>query len=182
MSQLPSAFSRSFLTRRRLLKTGAATAGLAGAGLLDFPALAQSGRPVFTHGLQSGDVTTSSGMVWARADRPARLLAEVSTTESFKESIRLRGPAAIEAADFTAKMDLTGLPAGQDIFYRLQWQDLSDINVLSEPLVGRFRTGPGDKRDITFVWTGDTAGQGWGINLDWGGEWGRRRRCSRRSE
>jgi alkaline phosphatase D len=169
MSQLPSAFPRPFLTRRRLLQTGAATAGLAGAGLLGFPAIAQSGRPVFTHGVQSGDVTTSSGMVWARADRPARLLAEISTTESFKESIRLRGPAAIEAADFTAKMDLTGLPAGQDIFYRLQWQDLSDINVLSEPMAGRFRTGPGDKRDITFVWTGDTAGQGWGINLDWGG-------------
>jgi len=156
------------LTRRTLLRAGA------GAGLLGItpgfaPAFAQSGRPLFTHGVQSGDVTTSSGMVWARADRPARLLVEVATSDSFRNAKRLRGPAAIETSDFTAKLDLTGLPAGQDIFYRLQWQDLSDINVLSEPMTGRFKTGPGDKRDLSFVWTGDTAGQGWGINLDWGG-------------
>jgi alkaline phosphatase D len=159
------------LSRRSLLRGGV---GLAGAGLLGIapgfaPAFAQSNRPVFTHGVQSGDVTTSSGMVWARADRPARLLVEVATSDSFKNARHLRGPAAIEATDFTAKMDLTGLPAGQDIFYRLQWQDLAEVNLLSAPVVGRFRTGPADKRDITFVWTGDTAGQGWGINLDWGG-------------
>ncbi len=164
----PAASSPSF-SRRRVLQGATAGAGLAGAGLIGFPAIAQSNRPVFTHGVQSGDVTTNSGMIWARADRPSRLLVEVATSDSFSNAQRLRGPAAIEGNDFTAKMDLTGLPAGQDIFYRLQWQDLADVNLLSEATVGRFRTGPGDKRDITFVWTGDTCGQGWGINLDWGG-------------
>lgn len=157
---------------RRLLRGGAGLgAGLAGARLfgLAAPAIARMDRPLFTHGVQSGDVTTSSGMVWARADRPARLLVEVATTESFSNATRLRGPAALETTDFTAKLDLTGLPAGQDIFYRLQWQDLSDVNLLSEPMTGRFRTGPGDKRNVSFVWSGDTCGQGWGINLDWGG-------------
>ncbi|MPZ10770.1 MAG: alkaline phosphatase [Kiloniellaceae bacterium] len=160
------------LTRRAVLQSGAGLgAGLAGTSLfgLATPAIAQANRPIFTHGVQSGDVTTNSGMIWARADRPARLLVEVATSDSFKNARRLRGPAAIETTDFTAKMDLTGLPAGQDIFYRLQWQDLANVNLLSAPSVGRFRTGPADKRDITFVWTGDTAGQGWGINLDWGG-------------
>ncbi|MGF1631520.1 MAG: alkaline phosphatase D family protein [Kiloniellaceae bacterium] len=159
------------LSRRSLLHGGAGLgAGFAGAGLLGFaPAIAQSNRPVFTHGVQSGDVTTNSGMIWARADRPARLLVEVATSDSFRNARRLSGPVAIEASDFTAKMDLTGLPAGQDIFYRLQWQDLAEVNLLSAPAVGRFRTGPADKRDINFVWSGDTAGQGWGINLDWGG-------------
>jgi phosphodiesterase/alkaline phosphatase D-like protein len=33
--------------------------------------------------LQSGDVSLDSGVVWARADRPARMLVEASTTESF---------------------------------------------------------------------------------------------------
>jgi len=172
---LPRSLSRP-VTRRRLLAGSAGLgAGLAGAGLFGpgflagAPALAQANRPLFTHGVQSGDVTTSSGMIWARADRPARLLVEVATSDSFRNARRLRGPAAIEASDLTAKLDLSGLPAGQDIFYRLQWQDLADVNLLSEPMVGRFRTGPADKRDISFVWTGDTAGQGWGINLDWGG-------------
>lgn len=165
-----SALSRPF-TRRSLLRGGA---GLLGAGLGGItpgfaPAFARSGRPVFTHGVQSGDVSLDGGMVWARADRPARLLVEVATSDSFKDSRLLRGPAAIAETDFTAKMALTGLPAGQEIFYRLQWQDLSDINVLSAPALGRFKTAPGDRRDVSFLWTGDTAGQGWGINLDWGG-------------
>ena len=169
---MPSArFPRSpaLYSRRKVLRGGAAGAGLAGAGLLGFPAIAQANRPVFTHGVQSGDVTTDRGIIWARADRPSRLLVEVATSDSFANAQRLRGPAAIAASDFTAKMDLTDLPAGQDIFYRLRWQDLADVNLVSEPTVGRFRTGPGDKRDITFVWTGDTCGQGWGIDLDWGG-------------
>ena len=41
-------------------------------------------RPLITHGIQSGDVSIDSGVVWARADRPARMLVEVATTENFK--------------------------------------------------------------------------------------------------
>jgi alkaline phosphatase D len=36
-------------------------------------------------------------------------------------------------------------------------------------VVGRFRTAPADRRDVSFVWGGDVAGQGWGINPDDGG-------------
>jgi alkaline phosphatase D len=36
-------------------------------------------------------------------------------------------------------------------------------------MVGRFRTAPADNRNVSFVWSGDTAGQGWGINEEWGG-------------
>jgi alkaline phosphatase D len=98
------------LSRRSLLRGGAGLA--AGAGLLGItpgfaPAFAQSGRPLFTHGVQSGDVTTSRGMVWARADRPARLLVEVATSDSFKNSKRLRGPAAIEATDFDSDLEIS---------------------------------------------------------------------------
>ncbi len=61
------------------------------------------------------------------------------------------------------------LPAGQDIFYRVRFRDLSHTEVSSEPVVGRFRTAPADRRDVSFVWGGDVAGQGWGINPDDGG-------------
>jgi hypothetical protein len=43
-------------------------------------------RPVFTHGVQSGDVNTNSGMIWTRVDRPSRINMEISTVESFKNS------------------------------------------------------------------------------------------------
>src|SRR5262249_12015662 len=35
--------------------------------------------------------------------------------------------------------------------------------------VGRFRTAPGDRRSVSFVWSGDVAGQGWGIDESRGG-------------
>ena len=36
-------------------------------------------------------------------------------------------------------------------------------------MVGHFRTAPASRRDIKFVWSGDTAGQGWGIDTSRGG-------------
>ena len=45
----------------------------------------------------------------------------------------------------------------------------SHTDIASEPVVGRFRTAPADRRDVSFVWGGDVAGQGWGINPDDGG-------------
>jgi alkaline phosphatase D len=36
-------------------------------------------------------------------------------------------------------------------------------------MTGRFRTAPSDQRSISFVWSGDTAGQGWGIDEARGG-------------
>jgi alkaline phosphatase D len=83
-------------------------------------------RPQVPFGVQSGDVTASRAVVWSRADRPARMIVEYATTESFKDSQRIIGPAAIEPSDFTARIDLADLPAEQRIFYRVTFQDLND--------------------------------------------------------
>ena len=40
--------------------------------------------------------------------------------------------------------------------------------VESEPAIGRLRTAPSGLRDVSFVWSGDTVGQGWGINTGLG--------------
>ena len=77
--------------------------------------------------------------------------------------------AALPESDFTAKMLLENLPAGQEIFYRVRFRDLAHPAIASEPVIGRFRTAPADRRDVSFVWGGDVAGQGWGINPDDGG-------------
>ena len=97
------------------------------------------------------------------------MIVEVATTESFNNARTLPPIAALPESDYTAKMLLENLPAGQDIFYRIKFRDLSHVNLSSEPVVGRFRTAPGDRRDVSFVWGGDVAGQGWGINPDDGG-------------
>lgn len=133
------------------------------------PAGGSSGRPQTTHGVQSGDVTTKGGIVWARTDRPARMIVEVSPTESFGKVRRYRGPVATPDTDFTAQLDLHGLSAGDEIFYRVSFEDDERAGKMSEPVFGSFHTAPSDERDVRFVWSGDTAGQGWGINPDFGG-------------
>src|SRR5215475_13714075 len=154
------------ISRRRFLSTAAAT----GLGAIAMPYLSRAAdRPVVTHGVQSGDVGADGGVVWARSDRPSQMLVEVSTTESFSNVRRLPPIAALPESDFTAKMLLDNLPGGQDIFYRVKFRDLSHPEILSEPVVGRFRTAPANRRDVSFVWGGDVAGQGWGINPDDGG-------------
>ncbi len=147
------------LSRRRLLATGAAVS------LFPMPGLSQSAaRPVFTHGVQSGDVDARGGMVWTRVDRPSRVMMEVATTESFADAIRLAPINALPDTDFAVKRLLERLPSDQEIFYRMVAADLADINLVSEPIVGRFRTAPTSRRSVRFVWSGDTAGQGWGID------------------
>src|SRR6201986_2483170 len=153
------------ISRRRLIKTGAGTAVFVAAPYLSLAA----DRPIITHGVQSGDVSSDGGVVWARADRPSQMLVEVATTESFRNARALPPVAALPESDFTAKMLLENLPAGQDIFYRVKFRDLSHPDISGEPVTGRFRTAPSDRRDVSFVWGGDVAGQGWGINPDDGG-------------
>jgi len=156
----------SATTRRRFLTTLAS----ASATTIAAPAFSLSPqRPILTHGVQSGDVSVDSGMVWARADRPARMLIEAATTDSFNEICHASFEDALPETDFTAKALIEDLPPGQDVFYRLRFQALWSAQAMSEPIVGRFRTASSDRRSISFVWSGDTAGQGWGIDLSRGG-------------
>ena len=50
--------------------------------------------------------------MWARADRPARMMVEAATTESFKDIIRAVSADALPDSDFTAKA-LLDRPAGR---------------------------------------------------------------------
>ena len=158
----------SSLTRRRFLTTAASSAAITAVGGIAKPYLSRAAdRPLITHGIQSGDVSVDSGVVWARADRPARMLVEVATTDSFKNVRSSMFVDALPETDFTAKALVEGLPGGQDMFYRVRFQDHSFPGALSEPQVGRFRTAPTERRSISFVWSGDTGA--WGIDEARGG-------------
>ena len=128
-----------------------------------------SARPQLDQGIQFGDVTSSNAIVWSRSDRNARMYVEYSYDEDFSRSKVIRGPYALETTDYTARVDLNGLVADRDVFVRVNFQDLSNDRIFSAPCEGQFLTAPSGTRDIHFVWGGDTAGQGWGINPDFGG-------------
>ncbi len=131
--------------------------------------VADAARPSTEWGASVGDVTGGRALVWSRTDRPSRLVVEYATTEAFRDPMRVVGPAALEDSDFTARVDLDGLPAGQRLFYRALFQDLTDLRTWSQPATGSFLTPPLASRDTSFVWGGDVVGQGWGINPEWGG-------------
>ncbi|MES1265896.1 MAG: PhoD-like phosphatase N-terminal domain-containing protein, partial [Variovorax sp.] len=94
-------------SRRNALRLIAA-GGLIGSGGLR-NALAQAAapaiitpekaRPQLPYGVMSGDVSERRAIVWSRADRPARMIVDVATTESMNNARRIVGPAALEASD-----------------------------------------------------------------------------------
>src|SRR5262252_8006764 len=114
------------MNRRRFLGQSAlAIGGLAATSLARRPVWAQGTapavvtpdamRPAIPYGVQSGDVTSDRAIVWSRTDRPARMVVEWATSESFARARRVIGPATLEETDFTARVDLRGLPRGQRI-------------------------------------------------------------------
>jgi alkaline phosphatase D len=162
--------AKQSLNRRQLLVRSASTLALAGLGGIARPSLSRAAdRPQITCGLASGDVSTGFAVVWARADRPARMLVECSTLESFKSIIRVASSDALPDHDFTSKVLIEDLPSGQDIFYRVRFEDIGETWIAGETQVGHFRTASTEQASLSFVWSGDTAGQGWGIDPARGG-------------
>jgi alkaline phosphatase D len=94
---------------------------------------------------------------------------EYSTLESFKTIVGTASSDALPDHDFTSKTLLEGLPPGQDIFYRVRFGEFGEPEITGETQIGHFRTAPDDNNSVSFVWSGDTAGQGWGIDPSRGG-------------
>lgn len=158
--------------RRSVLRGSllASAAVAAPAAFATAPAFALSGRPSASWGVQVGDVTTSSALVWVRSDRPARMTVETSATESFRRARTWHGPLVGAGTDFTGTTALHGLPAGEQVHYRVTLADPHDPRRTGRPVYGTFRTAPAVRRaGVRFLWSGDIAGQGWGINPDIGG-------------
>jgi alkaline phosphatase D len=170
-----SSSSSNRLSRRRFLGASAA-AGIAAAaahsGCSSLFFHGNRGRPVMSSGVASGDITADSAVIWSATDRGGRMLVEWDTDESLKSAKRVVGPDAVSRTGFTAKLDLKGLPPDTRIFYRVSFENLDDFSV-SEPVAGSFKTAPAadqnPAKDVFFAWSGDTAGQGWGVDPSRGG-------------
>jgi alkaline phosphatase D len=151
------------LSRRELL-WGAGVAGL-GLACRRSPQV-QVGRIAVPRGVAAGDVSGDRAVIWSQSDRPGQLLVEWDTSARFAAPRRVVGPTVTAASAFTGIVELTGLPAGQTVSYRVTFVDGRDA---SAPIVGRFATPPPAGATWRFAWSGDTCGQGYGRNPDHGG-------------
>jgi alkaline phosphatase D len=95
-------------------------------------------RPTITHGVIVGDVTASSALLWARADREAILNVALSGGRHG----RIVSAAARASDDFTARLPLAHLAAGTRYRYRA-WFSLGSPGASHGPAVeGTFGTAP----------------------------------------
>lgn len=121
--------------------------------------------------VQSGDVDGSSVVLWARAEPASageRLVVDVTTASdtSFARAKRFFGPVAGPERDFTAQVLCDGLPPGEKLRFRAAFGESSRAYTF-----GATRTAPPPTldREIRFAWSGDTVGQGFGIDVTRGG-------------
>lgn len=121
-------------------------------------------RDAITHA-QSGDVTPTSAVVWARGEAPGAL--QVRLTSNGQEIGTRVGPAGTVATDFTARSTLTDLTPGTAYEAEL-WFAGSD-GTQGEPRTVAFATPSATPAATSFAWSGDTCGQGYGMNPDAGG-------------
>jgi alkaline phosphatase D len=149
------------LTRRRFL-IGALSSG----AVASCSTIVRSRPPQVTHGVQSGDVQRGRALIWARCDEPARMIVEWDSTDRFMHARRVAGPVVGPATDHAGTVAIDGLPDAQTVWYRVRFEREAARGA-SAWVTGRFRTPRADR--FRFVWTGDTCGQGFGRNPDWGG-------------
>lgn len=120
------------LTRRDFLKASAmgmgavvVSSGLAGC-VLDND---DKRSTMFTHGVASGDPLADGVVLWTRVvpdkdfEKSVSVAWEVATDKDFETLIHSGTAEARNAHDFTVKVDVRGLSAGQNYYYRFHTTD-----------------------------------------------------------
>lgn len=161
----------------------AAAASTQTAAFSPIPLLRQ--RLTLPSGLAIGEVNSTSAVLWARSSGPGKLIATLTEANGdgrplggrFARKRVIRGrwntaQAATADSDFTAKLWVPTLKPGTNYQLSLQFEDES--GQLSAVEKGGFSTPelfsfPGHRTPQKFVWSGDSTGQGWGINPELGG-------------
>jgi alkaline phosphatase D len=106
--------------------------------------------PTVTHGVVIGDVTSTSAVLWARADGAATMHVVLQAGRH-----RRVEPVRVTAADdYTGQALLEGLAPGREYRYRVRF-DRGPV------VTGSFRTAPepGEARPVRLAFGGDVAGQ-----------------------
>jgi alkaline phosphatase D len=128
---------------------------------------------VLTHGIASGDVTSSTAVIWARASGKAQMHVDVDTDPALSRPRSSKSAAASEAADFTAQLTLEGLKSDTRYYYRVWLSGAGGRgrSRVSESPIGTFKTAPDpwQSRPVSFIVGADVGGQRYCRNVAQGG-------------
>ncbi len=160
----PSRFGDYRVGRRATLVGGLSAGAVPALVMMGRGPALVSNRPDLTTGARSGEVTTSSAVLWSRGASAGRMMIDLRSNG--RRVRRIRGPWTDRATDLTARLQLTGLAPGREYDARIWFEDGGDR---SAPTRVSFRTAPIHAAAQSIVWSGDTCGQGWGIDRSRGG-------------
>lgn len=110
-----------------------------------------------THGIASGDITNTTAVVWARANREAKMMVRYQPIAGSEPSKQVSTRNAADT-DFTAQVQLTNLVANTRYRYEV-WFEAGHEH--SSVQAGSFKTAPTDNTPapVSFIWGGDLGGQ-----------------------
>ena len=118
-----------------------------------------------THGARSGEVTTDSAVLWARSSGRGRMAVRLESNG--RELRSLPGPWVDHRTDHTGRVHLRGLAPGRRYDATISFTD--DDGAVGQTERVSFSTAPIHAAPTSLVWSGDTCGQGFGINEELGG-------------
>jgi phosphodiesterase/alkaline phosphatase D-like protein len=134
------------------MRTGTAAA-LAVAALAALPAAA--GAKGFSYGVTSSEVTSSSALVWTRADKAGKVTLVVSADKKFgNKGDKTKKLSAKKAADNVVQITVRGLKPGHRYAYRF-------TSGKNKSAVGHFETAPkaSQAKTLRFAYSGDADAQ-----------------------
>jgi phosphodiesterase/alkaline phosphatase D-like protein len=104
----------------------------------------------FSFGVAAGDVTATSAILWAKANKSGRYTLEVAANRRFTRDLHTRAVRARSSHDNTVQGRMGGLKPAQGYFYRF-------VNGPRRSDIGAFRTAPRPSQNVAveFAWSGD---------------------------
>src|SRR5215467_11852917 len=121
--------------------------------------------PVTVFAVSSGDVSSNSAIVWARATDRTEISVQYDTDPSFSRPRSAEAAQAASETDFTAKFSLKGLTQKTIYYFRVRSSlgGRQDPSGLADGMNGQFKPAPApdDDAPVSFLLGGDTGGQGY---------------------
>ncbi len=105
----------------------------------------------FSAGVASAEVSTSSAVVWTRADKAGPVSLELARSRGFRAPVVRRRLRAAQRADKTVQVKVRGLAPGKRYYFRF-------VRGSARSDRGTFKTAPrtSSRRPVRFAWTGDS--------------------------